>query len=74
MEFLVGPEVPDGRVPGPGGVWDKVVISLDDFGEEQSGDDGGELLNGKFGSQVDLGIVQRFVDGSEESGRGVVQA
>ena len=43
-------------------------------GGEQSGDDGGELLNGDFGNQVDPGIIQRFLDGSRESGRGVVQA
>jgi hypothetical protein len=50
---LAGPEVSDERDPCPGGVWDEVVVSLDDFGGEQGGDDGSEALNNNFGSQVD---------------------
>ena len=73
-EPLVSPEVPDRRESGPSGVWDEVVVSLDDLGGEQSGDDGGDVLNGDFRSQVDPSIVQRLLDGPEESGGGIVQA
>ena len=74
MEPLVGPEVPDGGESGPGGVRDEVVISLDDFGGDQGGDDGGELLNGTVVWPSDPSIVKRLLDGPKESGRGLVQA
>ena len=32
------------------------------FGGERGGNGGGEMLNGNFGSQVDTGIVQWFLD------------
>jgi hypothetical protein len=51
----------------------EVVVNLDHFCGEQGRNDGGGVLNGNFGSQVDPGIVQRFLDGPEESGRVVVQ-
>ena len=74
MEPLGRPEIPNWREPGSGSVWDEVVVSLDDIWAEESGDDGGELLNGDFGGQVDPCFVQGFLDCPEEGGRGVVQA
>ena len=74
MEPLSRPEVPDGRESGSSGVRDEVVIGRDDFGGEQSGNDGQNFLNGDLVSHVDPSFVEGFLDRPEEFGIRMVQA
>ena len=74
MESLGRSEIPDGRDPRPGRIRDEVVISENDFGGHEGGDDRSDLLNGDFGRYVDPSCVQGLLDRAEEIRRDVVQA
>jgi len=74
LEPLSRPEVPDGREPRPSGVRDEVMIGLDDFGCEQGGDDGGDLLNGDVLRDVNPSLVNGLLDCRKKFWRSVVQA
>lgn len=69
VEPLSRPEVPDGRESGSSGVLDEVVIGEDYSGGEQSGSEGGDLLDGDFVGQVDPSFVNGLLDRLEKCGR-----